>query len=110
MSKHTFTVDDSNFEAEVLASDVPVLVEVTAGYCAPCRALAPVVEAVAAEARGAYRIGVVNLDDSPEVGRKLAVRGVPTLIAFSGGRETTRRTGVCSAEVVRRMVPAAQAR
>jgi thioredoxin 1 len=104
MNKHTFTVDDSNFESEVLEADVPVLVEVSATYCAPCRALAPVLEAIAAEAQGAYRVGVLNVDESPEIGRKLAVRAVPTLIAFSGGRETARRTGVVGAEIVRGMV------
>jgi thioredoxin 1 len=108
MSKHTHPIDTSNFDHDVLESDVPVVLEVTASYCGPCRALAPILETFAAEARGAYRVGVLDLDEAPEIGRRLGVRGVPTILVFSGGQERARRTGVVGLDVLRKMIAAVQ--
>jgi thioredoxin 1 len=106
MNPHPFTVDESNFDPDVLGAGVPVLLEVTASYCGPCRALAPLLETLAGEAHGAYRVGVLDLEACPNLASALAVRAVPTLIVFRGGRETTRRTGLVGLDVLRKLVSA----
>ena len=90
------TFDDTSFDREVLGSSKPVLVEFGATWCPPCRALAPIVHAIAEERTGRLEVGEVNVDDSPSLAARFGVRGVPTLVVFAGGKECARHVGVAS--------------
>ncbi|CAN5775965.1 hypothetical protein BH09MYX1_BH09MYX1_39850 [soil metagenome] len=93
-------LDPTSFQARVLEAKRPVLVEFGASWCSPCRALAPVLEELAAKSAGAYDIVKVDIDDSPEVAERYAIRGVPTVIAFRDGAPTKRHTGLTDAETL----------
>jgi thioredoxin 1 len=93
MSKNVLEITDENFEQEVLKSQVPVLVDFTATWCGPCKALAPVVEKVADEFAGKYRIVKVDIDDASQTAARYTVRSVPTLMVFKGGAKTGQHVG-----------------
>ncbi len=77
---------DANFEAEVIRSSQPVLVDFSAHWCPPCRALAPVIAALAQEYAGRVKMGELNIDDCPRVPTQFDVRSVPTLLLFKDGK------------------------
>jgi len=85
-SEKVLTFGDDNFEADVLKSAVPVLVDFWATWCAPCRAIAPLVDAIAEEYEGKIKVGKVNVDENPGTPGKYGVRGIPTLILFKDGK------------------------
>jgi thioredoxin 1 len=85
-SENVFTFTDENFEKEVLQSDVPVLVDFWATWCAPCKAIAPLIETVASEYEGRIKVGKVNVDDNPATPGKYGVRGIPTVILLKDGK------------------------
>lgn len=78
-------VSDGTFDSEVLASDTPVLIDFWAPWCAPCRAIAPVVEELAGEYAGKLKVVKMNVDDNPQTPSRYGVRGIPNLILFQGG-------------------------
>jgi thioredoxin 1 len=80
------SVGDDSFEREVLQSSTPVLIDFWAPWCAPCRAIAPVVEELAAEYAGKIKVLKMNVDDNPRTPSKYGVRGIPNLILFQGGQ------------------------
>ncbi|MFA7059316.1 MAG: thioredoxin [Pedobacter sp.] len=84
-SEKVMAFTDANFDREVLQSDIPVLVDFWATWCAPCKAIAPLVDAVADEYAGKIKVGKVNVDENPASPAKFGVRGIPTLILFKGG-------------------------
>jgi thioredoxin 1 len=86
-------VTDLNFDAEVLGSSEPFLLDFSATWCAPCRALDPILQALAQQYEGQLRIGKIDIDSSPEVAGRLGVRGAPTLVLFHAGKEQARRLG-----------------
>jgi thioredoxin 1 len=92
-SEKVATFTDSNFETEVLKADKPVLVDFWATWCAPCKAIAPVVDAIAEEYDGKVKVGKVNVDDSPATPGKYGVRGIPTIILFSDGKVVDQVVG-----------------
>ena len=84
-SENVMAFTDANFESEVLQSDIPVLVDFWATWCAPCKAIAPLVETVADEYAGKVKVGKVNVDENQATPAKYGVRGIPTIILFKGG-------------------------
>ncbi len=79
-------VGDDSFEGEVLKSPTPVLIDFWAPWCAPCRAIAPVVEEIAQEYAGRLKVLKMNVDDNPQTPSRYGVRGIPNLILFQGGQ------------------------
>jgi thioredoxin 1 len=78
-------VGDDTFEAEVLKSATPVLIDFWAPWCAPCRAIAPIVEELAGAYAGRLKVVKMNVDDNPRTPSRYGVRGIPNLILFQGG-------------------------
>jgi len=78
-------VADDSFDREVLQSPTPVLIDFWAPWCAPCRAIAPVVEELAKEYDGRLKVMKMNVDDNPQTPSRYGVRGIPNLILFQGG-------------------------
>lgn len=86
-------VTDQNFEAEVLKSDTPVLVDFWAEWCGPCRSLIPSIDALAEEKKGKVKVVKVNVDESPEAPSKYGVRSIPALMIFKGGQLVAQTVG-----------------
>ena len=79
-------VTDADFESEVLKSELPVVVDFWAEWCAPCRAIAPIVKELAGEYEGKVRIVKMNIDDNPQTPGRYGVRAIPTVLAFQNGQ------------------------
>lgn len=104
MANNVIEVTDENFESEVLKSSVPVLVDFTATWCGPCKALAPVVEAIANEHAGTYKVAKVDIDECPEVTQRYGIRGVPTVLVFKGGEKKGQHVGVTTKDKLVQML------
>lgn len=87
-------LDSTNFESEVLQSDVPVLVDFWATWCGPCMMLAPTVEQLAAEANGRYKVCKVNVDEQPALAIQFGIESIPTLLIFKNGALENKLIGL----------------
>lgn len=87
---------DENFNQEVLSSDIPVLVDFYADWCGPCKMLAPVIEALAAEWEGKAKIGKLNVDNAMDTARNYGIQSIPTLLYFKNGELVNKSIGVVS--------------
>ncbi|MBM3240718.1 thioredoxin [Candidatus Poribacteria bacterium] len=86
-------IKDDNFEAEVLKSDIPVLVDIWAPWCGPCRIVGPIIEELANEYAGKMKVGKLNVDDNSETAMKYQIQSIPTILIFKGGQEVQRLIG-----------------
>jgi len=84
-SEQVLAFTDANFDREVLQSDIPVLVDFWATWCAPCKAIAPLIDTIAEENAGKIKVGKVNVDENQSIPGKYGVRGIPTIILFKNG-------------------------
>jgi thioredoxin 1 len=99
-------VNDWNFEAEVLGSSEPVLIDVSAAWCAPCKVAAPIVKELARAHAGRLKVVEVDGGESPELATRLGVRGFPTFLGIVGGEIVERRLGFSGARGLNELVAA----
>ena len=102
-SEKVLELNELNFESTVLEAKGPVLVDFTAEWCAPCRALTPIVQQIADQAAHVV-VGSVDADAHPNLASRYGVRGLPTLVVFVGGKEVARRVGLTNADGIRRLL------
>ena len=98
------SVNKTNFYKEVLTSDIPVLVDLWAPWCGPCRMLSPIIERVAQENVGKTKIVKVNIDEEPELAGKYGVMSIPTLLFMKNGKVVAQSVGLQSKNKVEEMI------
>lgn len=103
------TVTNDTFEKAVLKSDKPVLVDLWAAWCAPCRAMEPAIEEVAKEFEGKIDVAKLNVDENPEIAQQLDVMSIPTMMLFKNGQPVNRLVGLSTKERLSGAVNAALA-
>lgn len=96
MSDNITHVSDASFDADVLKSDLPVLVDFWAEWCGPCKMIAPVLEEVAVSHAGRIKVAKVDVDDNREIAAKYGIRGIPTLMIFKNGELAAQKVGALS--------------
>jgi thioredoxin len=103
-NKNVVELTDANFDKEVLESTVPVLVDFTATWCGPCKMLSPIVEKIADENVGKFKVGKLDIDDAPGVTQRYGIRGVPTVIVFKAGQKSGQHVGVTNKETLLKLL------
>ncbi|MEX0951711.1 MAG: thioredoxin TrxA [Gammaproteobacteria bacterium] len=96
MSKNILAVTDTDFDAQVLQSDTPILVDYWAEWCGPCKMIAPILDEIAGEYEGKLTVAKLNIDENQETPQKYAVRGIPTLMIFKNGAVAATKVGALS--------------
>jgi thioredoxin 1 len=96
MSQHIHYISDDTFDAEVLQSPQPVLVDYWAEWCGPCKMIAPILDEVAQEYAGRLKVAKLNIDDNPQTPARYGIRGIPTLMLFKNGNVEATKVGALS--------------
>jgi len=96
LSEQVIHTSDENFDADVIDSEVPVLLDFWAEWCAPCKMIAPMLIEIAEEYKGRLRIAKLNIDENPSIPPKFGIRGIPTLILFKNGTVEGQKVGALS--------------
>jgi thioredoxin 1 len=108
MGANVVELTDANFQAEVIDSSQPVLVDFWAPWCGPCRMIAPLIEELASEYVGSVKVGKLNIDDSPQAASSHGVSSIPTLMVFKGGQVVDRFVGVQAKNRLQKALDAAK--
>jgi thioredoxin 1 len=102
--QNILTFTDGSFEADVLNSEVPVLVDFWAEWCGPCRMMGPTVDAISDEFAGRLKVGKVNVDDNGNTAMRYRIQGIPTLLLFKNGKVVDMRVGAVGKSEVLKMI------
>lgn len=97
-SSNVHEFNEENFETEVLGSSQVVMVDFTATWCGPCKALAPIIDRLADDYRDKVKVGKLDIDASPNIARKYGIRSVPTVMVFEGGQKKAMNAGLTNRE------------
>jgi thioredoxin 1 len=103
---NTLNFTDAGFDAEVLKSDKPVLVDFWAEWCGPCRMMTPTIDAIASEYQGKAKVGKLNVDDNGQTAMRYQIRGIPALLLFKGGKVVDQRVGAVGKTDLQKMLDA----
>lgn len=95
-----FEATAANFDAEVLKSQVPIIVDFWADWCAPCRMVSPLIREIAEDQDGGIRVAKLNIDDHGEIAERFGVMSIPTVVLFKGGEPVKQVVGVLSKEML----------
>jgi thioredoxin 1 len=99
-SENLHIISDDNFDEEVLQADLPVLVDFWADWCPPCKILGPIIEEIANETAGEYKICKLNVEENPKSAQKYNISGIPTVIIFKNGEVQDSVTGAVPKDVL----------
>lgn len=100
------TLNDANFQKEVLESDKPVLVDFWAPWCGPCRIMGPILEEITSDYNGKAKVGKLNTDDSPTTAGQYGIMSIPTILIFKGGKPVDQIIGAVPKDVVKKKLDA----
>jgi len=103
-NKHPKEVNSNNFKEEVLESTLPVLVDLWAPWCSPCRMLTPVVEQLAEDNEGKLKVCKLNTDENQDIASQYGIQGIPTLLFIKDGKEVDRLVGVSPKPIIQKKI------